>query len=86
MPLCLQAISSDDTLYFDGKEVVHLNCGRPRQLGYEERVLLLKGSARLLHVAARKAVERRRYLGGLHSDPRLRLRRPESREPAKSCR
>jgi hypothetical protein len=31
-------------------------------------------------------VERRRYLGGLHSNPRLRLRRPESREPAKSCR
>ena len=39
-PLCNRAISASDTVAFDGDRVVHLDCGRPRELNYEERVLL----------------------------------------------
>jgi hypothetical protein len=33
---------SDDTLAFDGNQIVHLDCRRPRKLSPEERVLLFR--------------------------------------------
>jgi len=39
-PLCNRAISASDTVAFDGDRIVHLDCHRPRELNYEERVLL----------------------------------------------
>jgi hypothetical protein len=41
-PLCNQGISASDTVAFDGNRIVHLDCDRPRELNYEERVLLYR--------------------------------------------
>jgi hypothetical protein len=37
---CWQVLSSEDTIDWDGRRVVHLDCRRPRQLSLEERALL----------------------------------------------
>src|SRR5262245_12702583 len=39
-PRCGRAISTNDTLAFNGNRIFHLDCNRPRELNYEERVLL----------------------------------------------
>jgi hypothetical protein len=39
-PRCSRFISSSDTIAFDGNRIVHLDCERPHELNYEERVLL----------------------------------------------
>ena len=39
-PRCGQALSPEDTIDWDGRRVVHLDCGRPRRLSFEERALL----------------------------------------------
>jgi len=41
-PRCMQWITPDDTLAFEGNQVFHLDCNRPRDLSPEERVLLSK--------------------------------------------
>jgi hypothetical protein len=37
---CSRFIVTSDTIAFDGNRIVHLDCERPRELNYEERVLL----------------------------------------------
>src|SRR5262245_29220987 len=37
---CNKVIAASDTIAFDGNRIVHLDCDRPRELNYEERVLL----------------------------------------------
>jgi hypothetical protein len=37
---CLQVLSPEDTVEFDGDRVVHLDCRLPRRLSREERALL----------------------------------------------
>jgi len=39
---CLQLITADDTLAFEGHQILHLDCRRPRDLGPEERALLFR--------------------------------------------
>jgi hypothetical protein len=39
-PRCGRAISTNDTVAFNGNRIFHLDCDRPRDLNYEERVLL----------------------------------------------
>jgi hypothetical protein len=39
-PRCEQALSPEDTIDWDGRRVVHLDCRRPRRLSFEERALL----------------------------------------------
>jgi hypothetical protein len=39
-PRCWQAFSPEDTIDRDRRDVVHLDCRRPRRLSLEERVLL----------------------------------------------
>ena len=35
-------MSSDDTIAFDGPQILHVDCRRPRDLSHEERALLFK--------------------------------------------
>ena len=39
---CQQLVLVDDTVLFDGDQIVHLDCRRPRGLSHEERALLFK--------------------------------------------
>src|SRR5262249_59942295 len=39
---CLQLITADDTLAFEGHQILHLDCRRPRDLSPEERALLFR--------------------------------------------
>ena len=39
-PRCQQSITVGDTLTFDGNDILHLDCRRPRDLSHEERALL----------------------------------------------
>src|SRR5262245_29507479 len=39
-PECQRAIAPEDTVSFDGSRLTHLDCGRPRTLTPEERLLL----------------------------------------------
>lgn len=39
-PRCAQPISFNDTIAFDGHQIVHLDCHRPFELNHEERALL----------------------------------------------
>src|SRR5207245_2186637 len=39
---CLQLVSREDTVVFDGGQLMHLDCRRPRDLSPEERALLFK--------------------------------------------
>jgi DNA-directed RNA polymerase subunit RPC12/RpoP len=39
---CGQLMSSNDTIAFDAKQIVHLDCRRPRELNHEERALLFR--------------------------------------------
>ena len=39
---CQQSVSVSDTLTFDGSEIFHLDCRRPRDLSHEERAPLFK--------------------------------------------
>lgn len=41
-PRCSRWLASDETIAFDGHQIVHLDCHRPRDLTYEERALLFK--------------------------------------------
>ena len=41
-PRCLQLVSPEDTLVFDGGQAIHLDCRRPRDLSPEERRLLFR--------------------------------------------
>lgn len=41
-PRCLQMVSGEDTVVFDGGQLMHLDCRRPRNLSREERALLFK--------------------------------------------
>ncbi len=41
-PRCNRVVTSDDTLAFDGNQIAHLDCQRPRKLSHEERVLLFR--------------------------------------------
>ena len=41
-PRCLQVVSREDTVVFDGGLPMHLDCRRPRDLSPEERALLFK--------------------------------------------
>ena len=39
---CQQLVLGDDMVRFDGDQIVHLDCRRPRGLSHEERALLFK--------------------------------------------
>ena len=39
-PRCFQPVFPDDTLAFEGSQLMHFDCGRPRDLSRQERVLL----------------------------------------------
>ena len=39
---CQRSISSNDTIAFDGNQILHVDCRRPRDLSHEERALLFK--------------------------------------------
>ena len=41
-PRCRQSISVNDTIAFDGNQIFHVNCRRPRDLSHEERAILFK--------------------------------------------
>jgi hypothetical protein len=75
-------LASDETIAFDGREIVHLDCQRPRELTYEERALLFKycwehevaeclacgKSFREQHLAADLFDHRTHLCPGCHSD------------------
>ena len=41
-PRCRRSIAESDTIAFDGDQIVHLDCRKPRALSNEERALLFK--------------------------------------------
>ena len=65
---CLQLITPDDSVAFKGKNIVHLDCVRPRDLAPEERALLYEYCWG--HVAAKcVACEQSFRLRELAADP-----------------